>query len=319
MEVSTAMAATLLKAFVKGGTPVMLWGKPGIGKTAIVKQVAEELGYELATFCLGQYDRVDLLGVPTIQDGATVWNPPDTLPRVVKGKKSKGGILFLDEINVAPLSVQAAAYQLIQEGRVGSYSLPPNWQRVAAGNNLSDKAAALRMSSALANRMAHIQVGVNYESWCEWATNAGIAPEVVAFIKRFPQHLHVHAPEANAFPSPRTWEQVGKYLTLDKGVRGLAIASILGDGVATEFCSFLNALLSELPSLENILSDPSNCHMPKKADQKVALVTALSKWRQAQGAQVDVRHADNVIKYITRLGSDYLTTYQSLIDISERS
>jgi MoxR-like ATPase len=111
--------ATLIDRDLK--LSVMLWGPPGIGKSSIVAQLAAERGLELVDLRLGQLSPTDLRGLPVAKDGTAVWYPPEFLPR--KGR----GILFLDELNMAPPTLQGIAQQLILDRRVGSYSVPEGW------------------------------------------------------------------------------------------------------------------------------------------------------------------------------------------------
>ena len=160
MNVTVKKSKTILFKFTKkqlaGGVPppVMLWGPPGIGKSDIVKSVAQECGIEQRDIRLAQLDPVDLRGVPTVENGQTKWAVPSFFPT----EPESAGIIFLDELSAADPSIQVAAYQLLLDRRIGEYKVPPKWIIVAAGNRAEDNAVSLPISSALANRMMH-QIG----------------------------------------------------------------------------------------------------------------------------------------------------------------
>ncbi|MHA1167314.1 MAG: hypothetical protein ACTSRU_05795 [Candidatus Hodarchaeales archaeon] len=134
----------------------------------------------------------------------TEWVPPSDLPR--NGK----GILFLDELNLAPPSVQHAAYQLILNRKLGDYHLPQGWFCVAAGNRVEDRAHVSDLPSPLANRFVHFDLDVPpLKLWNEWAWNKGIDERIIAFLQWKSEWLFHFEPDKNqrSFPTPRTWER----------------------------------------------------------------------------------------------------------------
>ena len=192
---------TVLENLLDQPWAAFIWGAPGIGKSSIVRQIAERRRMPLIDIRASLLDPTDLRGIPMIQDGTAVWCPPSFLPK----KSDKPGILFLDEINAAPPLVQAALYQLILDRRVGEYELPEGWRIIAAGNRREDKAVTFRLSSALANRFIHLNLEVDPDDWHAWATNHGIIPEVTAFLKYRPQLLQAASEDEQAFATPRSW------------------------------------------------------------------------------------------------------------------
>ena len=131
---------SLRKAF-KNKRPIFLWGPPGIGKSDIIKQLGEELEAHVIDVRLSLWEPTDIKGIPYFDSNTSkmVWAPPSELPDAEMAKQHKQIILFMDEMNSAAPSVQAAAYQLILNRRVGTYSLPDNVVMVAAGNRETDK------------------------------------------------------------------------------------------------------------------------------------------------------------------------------------
>ena len=157
--------------------PVMVWGAPGIGKSDIVKQIGTDAKREVIDIRLPLWEPTDIKGIPFFNSKSNTmeWAPPAELPSDPKSK----AILFLDELNSAPPSVQAAAYQLILNRRVGTYKLPEGVSIVAAGNRETDKGVTYRMPAPLANRFVHLEMRVDFEDWSMWATENHIDPQVV--------------------------------------------------------------------------------------------------------------------------------------------
>ena len=251
--------------------PMHLWGPPGIGKSAVVKQVAEESNIGFKDLRLTLCDPTDLRGIPVPEDGEAKWLPPSELPR------AGNGILFLDELNVAPPLVQASAYQLILDRALGEYHLPDGWYMISAGNRLEDRTVVHRMPSALANRFWHIDFEVNLDDWVDWAIANKIDTNIIGFLNFRPELLMAFNPESSekAFPTPRTWEFASKVIGMirDKRLLSESLDGLIGKGASTEFFAFLK-LQTALPDLDTILG--GNDFVPETVDLKYALVSALA-------------------------------------------
>jgi MoxR-like ATPase len=196
-----------LRALVAAKQPVFIWGGPGIGKSAIVRHLAADSELPLQDVRALLLDPVDLRGLPFLgQDGRSKWATPEFLPQ------GGSGILFLDELNAAPAMVQAGCYQLVLDRKLGEYTLPEGWAIIAAGNRDSDRAVTTRMPTPLRNRFVHLEFEVDLQDWSEWAIEAGIRPEVIAFLRFRQELLSAFDRDANAFPSPRSWEFVSRIL-----------------------------------------------------------------------------------------------------------
>ena len=163
--------------------PVYLWGPPGVGKSSVVKQVAQSMNLGLVDVRATLLDPVDLRGLPRLTKDSAVWCPPAFLPR------GGDGILFLDELAQAPPLVQAACLQLVLDRRLGEYELPDGWNVVAASNRAEDRAGTHRLISPLLNRFVHVDLEVSVEDWQTWAVSVQILAEVRAFIRFRPALL----------------------------------------------------------------------------------------------------------------------------------
>lgn len=227
----TSEAIKAIEVLHSAGRPCFLWGAPGIGKSAIVRAVAEAKGLQLIDLRAVLLDPVDLRGIPHVNgDGRTHWCIPEFLPR------QGSGILFVDELNAAPQLVQAAFYQLIHDRRLGEYAMPDSWYTLAAGNRETDRAVTSRMPSALANRFVHIDVEADLDDWTAWALTAGMPVELIAFLRFRPNLLHAFDPARNekAFPTPRSWEFTGRIMQAnpDQAIRFALISGTVGEGAA---------------------------------------------------------------------------------------
>ena len=240
---------------VESKIPVFIWGAPGIGKSSIVKQVAKERGLEFTDLRLSLMDPTDLKGIPFFdkENNEAVWAKPNFLPK----DPDSQGILFLDEINTAPPSVQASAYQLVLDRKVGDYELPSGWSIVAAGNNESDRGVVYRMPPPLANRFVHLDMEVDFEDWKTWAYKNGIDNSVIGFLNFDKEKIFLFDPAKNekSFPTPRSWEYVDKVLKtgLSSSLLYDTIAGAVGKESATAFLSF-RAVMDKLPDIEKVVS-----------------------------------------------------------------
>ena len=143
--------------------------------------------------------------------------PPAELPSQELASQHNQIILFLDEMNSAAPAVQAAAYQLILNRRVGTYHLPDNVVIVAAGNRETDKGVTYRMPAPLANRFLHLELRTDYDDWLQWATNNRVHEQVVGYIGFAKQDLYDFDPKSSSrsFATPRSWNFVSDLLNDD--------------------------------------------------------------------------------------------------------
>ena len=284
-----------LRLYMKADIPAFLSGSPGVGKSAVARQLADELKLDFIDERMSQRDAVDVRGLPEIIDGETVWTRPDFMP--TKGK----GVLFLDELNSAPSLVQAACYQLILERRIGKYKLPKGWYVMAAGNRETDRAVVARMSSALANRFAHIDFEHDLNDWVDYALTHDFSLELIAFLRFRPQLLFNFDPKTNdkAFATPRTWEMVSDVLkangSLDVPLD--ILSGIVGDGPAAELKGFLD-IYANLQDPDVILMAPKKADVPDDPATLYAICGALAS--KSSGSTIK-----NIVEYANRLPQEF--------------
>jgi len=163
----------------KDSVSLFLWGGPGIGKSSVVRQAAEEEGVDCIDIRLVLLDPSDLRGLPVPDDGKAKWLPPSFLPH-----GDWRGVIFLDELNVAPPLVQNTALQLVLDRRLGEYELPEGATIIAAGNREME-AFVHRMSPPLLNRFIHIDFEVDNDEWAKWAVQNEITPQIIGLRMEF--------------------------------------------------------------------------------------------------------------------------------------
>ena len=291
---------------------VMLWGPPGVGKSQLVRQVAEVLRRESGKQCrvtdvrLLLFNPIDLRGIPTANKEKTlsVWLKP-AIFQMDEGADVIN-ILFLDEISAAPQSVQAAAYQLTLDRVVGEHRLPDNCIVIAAGNRVTDKSVAYKMPKALANRLCHLEITGNRDSWMKWAVEKGIHAKVMGFLSFRSDYLMCFdaANEDLAFATPRSWEMVSNILHMTGGDVNAAfdmIAGCVGLGIATELRTWCK-IYSSLPRVEDIFAGRGGC-VPKDTDAMYALIASMTAY--AREHKDNVTAIANSISYAMQMPPDF--------------
>jgi hypothetical protein len=278
---------------------LFLLGASGIGKSAVIWQAAESLGIPVIDLRLAQCDPVDLRGVPSIDNGRTVWNAPDFFP----GQDEPAGILFLDEITSAPQSIQAVAYQLVLDRKVGSYTLPDGWMVVAAGNRASDRGVTFALAAPLMNRMTQLEVDTTLDDWREYAAEQGVRPEIIAFLSDRADYLHRFDKDSygKQFPSPRGWFAVSSILDrgFDDDVRVELTKGAVGHEAAVAFETFMR-VWETMPSLDKIFADPDSVEVPGELNVRYCVTMGLS-------ARMDKKNFNNAYAFLKRMPKDMQT------------
>lgn len=279
--ISCTQAKNAIRVAFKKKRPLFLWGPPGIGKSEIVREVTEELGGHLIDLRLSQYDPTDLRGIPYYNKEQNVmsWSPSEELPSDELASQYPIVVIFFEELNSAPPSVQAATYQLILDRRIGQRKLPDNVVMIAAGNRDSDRGVTYRMPAPLANRFTHLDLGVDFESWEAWALNNKIHKDVVGYLSFAKKDLMDFDPKSasRAFPTPRTWTFVSEFLedeTIDSQTLLNLLSGTVGEGLAVKFMAH-RKIASKLPEAKDVLSGKVTTLEIKEISAMYSLVTSM--------------------------------------------
>ena len=293
------------------------WGAPGVGKSQAVRQLAEELEsttgktVTVTDVRLLLFSPVDLRGVPVADTERAFckWLMPKIFDMV--GDDTHLNILFLDELSAAPQSVQAAAYQIALDRRIGEHVLPENCIVIAAGNRTTDQSVSYKMPKALCNRLLHFEIRSDYAAWRKWAVGRGIADKVVAYLA-FDQSRLCVEPESSdmAYQTPRSWEFVSMLLqTVSDNPEEIhsLIAGCIGEQGAIEFEAFCRGTL-DLPDMDDIFAGrPVSC--PKRYDSLYALLSSMTKRLYDQAETLTLDEAENVCAFVMQLPADFVMSF----------
>jgi hypothetical protein len=263
----------------KVGRPVYVSGPPGIGKTAIINDVAKDLSMTAVTLIAAQMDPTDIKGIPALIDGKMVWVAPEQL------KAMANTILFFDEIPNADPSVQNSVQQLIHDRKCGELELHPNTRVVAAGNRVTDRAGAGKLTSAISSRFIHVELQPCWKEWTKWgAQDRGdgspvINPMVLAFTHYRPELFHQFDPNKETFPCPRTVHTLSDLVyenIPDRYLKEVAYHGSVGEAYATEFAAF-ERVYKDITPTSVVLANPDTAPLPVEISGKYAMASALSR------------------------------------------
>lgn len=306
IQVNTVQATSLITDCIKAQLVPMITGSPGQGKSAIVHAIAEEYNLAVIDVRLSQCDPTDLLGLPSVnkETGRASYSPMDIFPlegdSLPKGKE--GWLLFFDEMNSAPMSVQAACYKITLDRQIGQYNLHDKVAIVCAGNLDTDNAIVNRLSTAMQSRLVHLELTTDMQVWLDWASANGIDYRIGAYINFKPDNLLKFSPDHSdkTFPCPRTWEFVSRLIEGWKEIPDSKIPLLAGtvsEGVAREFFTFCK-IFQELPTVQQILKDPKNIKVPTDPGTLYALSGSI-------GHHAGLKNMDTLMEYVIRMPVEF--------------
>jgi len=269
-------------------------GAPGGGKSALAKQIGQELGFErVEMFYASLRDPVDLLGTPRNDESVTRWIPPEEL----HGLQTGFNLLILDELSDAPTNMQNALCGLIYEGKLGAIKLSQQTHIIATGNRTKDKSGANRVVSKLRGRVRTFEYTENIDDWSDWALNSGIDPVLIQFLRFRPNLLCAFDPDKIS-PTPRNWERVNMIDSgLPTNVYFENIAGDVGEGAAAEYTGF-SRIWENLPNIDALLLSPATADVPTDPAVLYALTGALAH-------RVSKDNFDRVSEYVSRLKPEF--------------
>jgi hypothetical protein len=312
----------VVRAHEAAENPVMLWSPPGVGKSSVVAQMCKEDEVENVDIRLSLLNPVDLRGIPIVKGDRVEWVPPVFL--VNRGPCR----FFLDEINVAPPTTQAAAYQWVLDGRIGEWAMDrtlmttksglkrPKQTIIAAGNRASDQAFVHQMPAPLRNRLAHVEVEPHLDDWKDWAWANGIDSRIINFLQftarvgvgintdsqwglLFFFDPKVHA--TGSFPTPRSWAQVSRFVQANPrfATNVEAVAGMVGGAVAQKFVAFLK-VADKLPNADLILDGDMGISPPREPSALYAFCGAITAALIRREAKARIKATENVAQYCVK-------------------
>ena len=271
--------ASILHA-LKIKRPIFLWGGPGIGKSDVIHQIGKDINAKVIDIRLSLWEPTDIKGIPyyNSKENNMTWASPSELPTQALAKKHKNMILFLDEMNSAAPSVQAAAYQLILNRRVGQYELPDNVLIVAAGNREADKGVVYRMPAPLANRFIHLELTVGWDDWFQWSVTNNQHQDVVGYLTFAKKDLYDFDPKSpsRSFATPRSWSFVSELLEddIDEATLTDLVSGAVGEGLAVKFMAHRRVAAS-MPNPTDILAGKVTEMASKEISAMYSLTVSL--------------------------------------------
>ena len=282
MNIKQAKKA-IIKCFASNTLPPLLLSEPGVGKSSIVRQIAEEKHFEFIDIRLATHDVCDLTGLPRFIDNRAEFIPFDLFPLedtpLPEGKL--GFIILLDEITSCSRAMQVAAYRILLDREVGNHKLHPNCFLVAAGNRAEDKAVVNDLSTALKSRMITIRIEAVPNVWVEYASKYNIDERIISFILANPDMLSNFDPESkeDAYACPRSWEALNKILRtfpdIKKGDDLPLFSGVIGQTAANLFLDYCE-LYKNMLTLEEILKDPTLASPPSERSMQWACICSLA-------------------------------------------
>lgn len=321
----SGIRTAVIRTFAGGLVPIVR-SSPGLGKSELMQSIADEFDLLLIDFRLGQADVTDLNGLPHFvvrkradgsDDRRAEFVPFSDFPLAgddlpikydadgkmlmeadgVTPKRYKGWLLFFDELTSAPKQIQAAAYKIMLEKKVGNNRLNKDVHMAGAGNMETDNAVVHAMGTALQSRLIHLEMRLDHKEWVEWAIKKGVDSRIIAYLSFRPNHLHEFNPQHQdrTFACPRTWwfahcliHARAKLDEIDRALLGGTVSA----GISAEFLSFIE-VYDQLPQLSDILNDPVNAPLPRETSVKYALTTTLAE-------HIDDKNVDRIVQYLER-------------------
>ena len=247
IQYGTATNATEIETFLKhvlkcSRTPVCIWGKHGIGKTELVEDFAKANGFDFVYIAPAQFEEMgDLVGMPKIVDGKTVFAAPNWVPTT-----NKKGILLIDDVNRADDRILRGIMQLLQNYELVSWKLPENWQIILTANPDGSDYSVTPMDNAMLTRMLHITMIFEVKTWAKWANENGIDNRCINFVLTHPTVI------TGERTTPRTLVQFFKNIqTIDNWSSNLGLIQMLGDATldAQTVASFIAFIQNDMQLL----------------------------------------------------------------------
>ncbi len=293
--IDTATAIAL-----SAGVPVLLWGGPGVGKTAAVTQMVTTKGWPIEIVIASIREPSDFAGLPVVIGDGVRLAPPLWAQRLASAEQ---GVVFLDELSTAPPAVQAALLRVVLERAVGDLVLPPGIRVIAAANPTEEAADGWDLAPPLANRFCHLEWHLDARAWAHGSVagfdtaqipdldparfqqaRARQMANIASFIAARPDQLHSLPTNdtlaGKAWPSPRSWTMAGLLLGAsemvgaDASVVSTLLAGCVGPTAAAQFLSWWSE--SALPDPESVLAAPHQFQLPDRADRAYAALTSVT-------------------------------------------
>ncbi len=289
--------AVILADAIDAREPVLITGAPGVGKSDVVTQACTKAAADSIVMHPVVMDPTDAKGLPAVVDGLAEFLAYGELRKLIEATRLT--VCFIDDIGQAPMSVQAALMQLLLAREINGKKISQHITFVAATNRREDKAGVNGLLEPVKSRFTGgiFQLDVDEDAWREWAIDAGLNIDVIAFTKFKAGMLHNFKATNDLIntPSPRTVAALARKVdrNLPTHLEFDAYRGIVGDAFATEFLGFRPIR----QQIHTLMLDPLNAPIP--SEPSVIYAAALFMSRKATKQNMDM-----VIKFAERLGDE---------------
>jgi hypothetical protein len=284
-------------------TPVCIWGKHGIGKTQLVNQLANEMGFEFAYIAPAQFEEMgDFIGLPSIENGKTKFMPPSWVP-----ESSNPGILLIDDVNRADDRILRGIMQLLQNHEMMSWKLPDNWHIILTANPDGGDYSVTPMDDAMLTRMLHVTMEFDAKAWAKWAEKNGIDTRGIDFVLSYPEMVN------GKRTTPRSLEQFFRQIAPIENFRdNLPLIKLLGEScfeleTVTTFIKFTQETQFDVIQPEDLLNmrkeemDRKLAIFSKDGLRRVDILnvisTRLTNYLVSNKVNLDERQVDNLMYF----------------------
>ena len=312
-QIPMGEATQHVRDILQAGLVPMLRGSPGITKSAVIQEIADEMNLLLIDNRFAGFDPTDMNGFPGLdmEKGVARYYPLENFPldtdevpvNPKTGEKYAGWLVFCDELTSAPEMVQAASYKFFLDRMVGQRKLHPLAHIAAAGNHDDDQAVTVAMSTALISRLINLSVTEDMKHWLNWAQKGNIRSLITSYLEWRPNAFYTfdNKNPDQPFACPRSWTFVNKLLDVWNGNPAGKLPVIAGcvNAIAHEFIAFA-MMRKDLPKKADVLANPKTAPVPS-ADNPgplYALTGALGDW-------FDADNAATMMEYISRVPAEF--------------
>ena len=305
-DIASSVTAQLLADNGHRVVPFIV-GKPGGGKSTVCREIAANIAKakkipneRIIEFNPSLREPCDIMGLPDTKGEYSRWCPPEEFYRIRKGEGPS--ILILEELSDATMDMQNPLCRVILDRFAGNMALSDELYIIASGNRTEDRSGASRLSTKLANRMRTIEFQENLDDWVSWASDHGINPTIIGFLRWKPNLLSDFDPTRSVNPTPRSWEDVSRIPeTFSVSVFLEHVKGAVGEGAAAEYTGFLK-IVNTLPDWDVVKADPANAPLPADPATVYAVCCRIAQ-------EVTKTTLPKMWMYVERLAKEYQVVF----------
>jgi len=317
----------LLRLARQAKITLFVWGWHGIGKSEVVKQVAEEDGLGYFDLRCATQEIGDLIGLPSIsKKGVTTWAPPAWFPT----EEGKGGYIAVEELPRASLEVRQALFQFVLDRRLHTHPLPDSWAIVCLSNPPTEEYELWSLDPALMDRFLHVKLFPEKWEWIKYAQEEGLDPRIVEYVAASqPEVLGLGMGDFHLQiqPTPRSWEMLGQMLKVMRCAEGDNLDllrevawGLLGEEAAQSFYQWYLAHLAKEPiPAGSILRDLSGVRSELEAQLKerrydllrltILRLAALLRHLELEGAELHREEEANLQRFLLMIPAELAAVF----------